>query len=302
MGLQIWLPLNGNLENKGLSNITITNNGSTFNSMGKLGGCYNFDNSMGIITNNSITLNTTFSISCWVKVNSWNLNWANVFKIYKDAYDYIGLCMNQTSSTIKQLGFHIYKNNGSNTRVGVYDSYYMPLTLGEWYHLCFTVTPTEMKTYQNGDCIKTATIDSNFPSVSNYILSLGKPPLFYGLDCSINDFRIYDEALSPMQIKLISQGLVAHYLLNNNGNGLPNYFRNSNFSTGTTTSWGGVNGSVISIEEIDNKKTITATKGTSSNLICQFISGYKYVANTDVSFVISADIYVTETGTLTIGQ
>lgn len=227
MSLQIWLPLIKDLKNQGLNNnIIITNNGSTFNSVGKLGGCYNFDNSMGILTNNSITLNTTFSISCWIKINSWNRDWANVFKIYKDVYDYIGLCMNQTSSTIKQLGFHIYKNNGSNARKAVYDEYYMPLTLGEWYHLCFTVTPTEIKTYQNGDCIKTATIDSNFPSVSNYILSLGKNPLFRGLDCSINDFRIYDEALSPMQIKLISQGLVAHYLLNNNGSGNNNLIPN----------------------------------------------------------------------------
>jgi len=226
MGLQIWLPLNGNLENKGLGKITITNNGSTFNSIGKLGGCYNFDNSMGILTNNSITLNTTFSISCWIKINSWNRDWAHAFKIYKDSYDYIGLCTNQTSSTIKQLGFHIYKNNGSNTRVRVSDYYYMPLTLGEWYHLCFTVTPTEIKTYQNGDCIKTATINSSFPSVSNYILNLGKGSFFGGLDCSINDFRLYDEALSPMQIKLISQGLVAHYLLNNNGSGNNNLIPN----------------------------------------------------------------------------
>ena len=43
----------------------------------------------------------------------------------------------------------------------------------------------------------------------------------------LNDFRIYDHALSAMEVKQISQGLILHYLLNHNG------FGNDNLSTGT---------------------------------------------------------------------
>ncbi len=40
MALKIWLPLNGNLENKGISDVTVTNNGATVDNNGKIGKCY----------------------------------------------------------------------------------------------------------------------------------------------------------------------------------------------------------------------------------------------------------------------
>lgn len=43
MALQVWLPLNGTLENKGLSNVTVTNNGATVDNNGKIGKCYSFN-------------------------------------------------------------------------------------------------------------------------------------------------------------------------------------------------------------------------------------------------------------------
>ena len=252
MSLQVWLPLTKDLRNQGLSNITVTNNGATFNSVGKLGGCYSFNNSAIGIGATNITLGNTFSITCWIKINSYNSDWANAFKIYKDGYDYIGLCMNQTSASTKQLGFHIYKNNGSNTRTGAYDAYYMPLTVGTWYHLCFIVTPSEVKTYQNGINIRTGSITTTFPSVFNYSLSLGKSSLFGGLDCSMNDFRLYNHALSQMEVKELAKGLVLHYPLNRQGWGQNNLIvTNSMAPTSGTSGWssagtGWANSNVIS--------------------------------------------------------
>ena len=37
MALQVWLPLTKDLRNQGLINTTVTNDGATFNSTGKLG-------------------------------------------------------------------------------------------------------------------------------------------------------------------------------------------------------------------------------------------------------------------------
>ena len=48
MALRVWLPLNGTLENKGVSNVTVTNNGATVDSAGKIGSCYYFNGSAWI--------------------------------------------------------------------------------------------------------------------------------------------------------------------------------------------------------------------------------------------------------------
>jgi hypothetical protein len=45
MALRIWLPLNGSLENIGISDVTVTNNGATVDTAGKIGQCYYFNGS-----------------------------------------------------------------------------------------------------------------------------------------------------------------------------------------------------------------------------------------------------------------
>ena len=50
----------------------------------------------------------------------------------------------------------------------------------------------------------------------------------------LNDVRIYDHALSPLEIKHIAQGLILHYPLNRGGFGQENLFNWSNNATGIT--------------------------------------------------------------------
>ena len=69
MSLIVWLPLNGDLENQGLSNVTVTNNGATIDNNGKVGKCYSFNGSSSKISM-PINLTPTMSFCAWVKFNS----------------------------------------------------------------------------------------------------------------------------------------------------------------------------------------------------------------------------------------
>ena len=65
MALRVWLPLNGNLENKGLSGATISGAG-TFVTGGKNGQGY----TGGKITINQSFLTKTGTICFWIKVGA----------------------------------------------------------------------------------------------------------------------------------------------------------------------------------------------------------------------------------------
>ena len=65
MALQIWLPLNGNLDNNGLSNITVTNYGATVDDNGKIGKCYSFDGTDDYASIPFNNFGNNFSISLW---------------------------------------------------------------------------------------------------------------------------------------------------------------------------------------------------------------------------------------------
>lgn len=69
MSLQIWLPLNGNLKNYGVSGLTFKNvssSNTTSSTAGNIGSCYanNSASAGGIVSNERITLGTNQSVFC----------------------------------------------------------------------------------------------------------------------------------------------------------------------------------------------------------------------------------------------
>ena len=195
MSLQVWLPLNGNLNNQGLSEVTVINNGATVNSNGKIGSCYLVNNSNKIFFSSYpwMTMKPQYNFSCffWVKgtTNGW------LFAC--SAWEF----MLRPSFIQVHLG-------GSGAYAARYTDTFDTNT---WYHLGFTWSGTEgkLRLYLNGSLVAT----SDVPSSASYdIASSFNIP--YDGPRYINDFRLYDHCLSAKEVKEISKGLSLHYLMN----------------------------------------------------------------------------------------
>lgn len=188
MSLVVWLPLNGNLNNQGISGVTVTNGGMTVNDSGKIGKCYSFANSNYLrLDNMPFSSLGTCSVSFW-----WYLN---------STEDWLP-CTGQSGSyyfmaTSGGTGGFYHQNVGSNTitiyRDGVQGT--TPLGAGAWHH--YVITGLNLTSW-------TAFYINMYGSTGSSWNSTGR----------VNDFRIYDHNLSLKEIKEISKGLVLHYKFN----------------------------------------------------------------------------------------
>lgn len=223
MGLQVWLPLQGNLKNKGLSKITLTTFGTPTIEDGKIGQCYTFnEDSYFISTESFLEGATQYSLCCWFKSDYEGTAWKRIISLGNHTRAHLDII-----PTTKQVRFFISKDGTSSVYSSVNST-----TLchdGQWHHVCGTFDNGKIKLYIDGVLEGSATGDATtYTATGGQQLAIGATTngggIFKG---SINDVRIYDECLSPMQVKLISQGLVVHYLLNNNGSGNNNLALNS---------------------------------------------------------------------------
>ncbi len=215
MSLQVWLPLTKDLKQQGLSNVTVTNNGATFNSAGKLGGCYLFDGSNDYMVG---TYNATAEISFAAWINMPVLpGGKHIFDARTSAGSgYQPMYLTNTSIQVGCSG------SGSG-----YPSFNYAWVANTWYHICVTHNTTEVKCYVNGVLIGSSTGGKG--------VSLGTCNFTLGSRCNqanysnvkINDVRIYDHCLSEREVKKLAQGLIVHYPLNRNGWGQDNLIPNS---------------------------------------------------------------------------
>lgn len=203
MALRVWLPLNGNIENKGLSNITIVNDGATIDDSGKIGKCYSFDGNDDFISvDYPQSFNNNWTYCCWI----YNDDAAGRSIFYGDFSLPNTGNISIEKTTAEKVRF--YWNNG-NPDVTFNNSI---IATSAWTHLALTYDGTVVSCYINGTLTDTR---------SGALTSVTKTGLYYiGRDGrtggtafkgKMNDFRIYDECLSDKQIKEISKGLICHY-------------------------------------------------------------------------------------------
>lgn len=243
MSLQVWLPLNGDLHNQGLSNFTITNNNATINNNGKIGQCYAFNGSNSYICIDYNFYNIQYSVSAWVYSTS------------ASATQTICCDRNTVGS-----GFSIFLINGKlRIDPGGHNeqwttNYTYPINT--WFHLCIIYDGIKVSYYINGKFKEShnCTLNSSFWRNETCIGASQQTDSSHNnyLNGYLNDVRIYDHCLSQKEIEEISKGLVLHYKLDQPANINYNLYTGSKNFTGTwvnsdkwTTSTEDYNGFIV---------------------------------------------------------
>ena len=210
MALQVWLPLNGKIENCGIAGdeISITGTPSYVNGIiGKAlheGGVTMTADMTGRVLNNK-----AFSYCCWFYVNAdtGSDNKAMIF-----GNEAMGAGNNRKFSifqypTCNDLYLSWMNDTANATYVGMALQGVLPSK--KWTHIAVVYDNPVFKIYINGKLEYTNSGVSNSSSFA-YATALIHDSQYHYLA----DVRIYDNTLSPKEVHEISLGLCCHYPLN----------------------------------------------------------------------------------------
>lgn len=271
MGLLVWMPLNGNLDNQGLASVAVEQSGGTeAYGAGKIGQALQCaGNSFYNIS--PITIGNKATIAWWEKTSVA----AKVpFTLVTDASSY-GLTVWGSNST------HIYTlntgdgandpfKNGTNNVTSIYD--------GKWHHFAVTFGNSVAKLYIDGAYAGTAqTFKSPSATAKTLRLAGGSNNAHsYDFNGMLNDFRVYDHCLSPKEVSELSRALVVHYKLDENCQVMDNCYTNPTFdSTAQSAGWSHwANSGTIGYWQNTNKDYIYNKNNTYSHKVSYTGSDY----------------------------
>lgn len=213
MSLKLWLPLMGDFHNQGLDgDINFTTSGTVNNAPnGKLGGTCKAFNTSCAIGNYDFTLGDEASLTLWMKPTAIptgaTTNW--IVDLASDSgygYSTFGFALRGTNIAVCCIaGDH----NFNATHEMVVD---------KWYHIAVVWKRPYTYFYINGQLQYTYSGLDDGTVFTSSKLSFGANVVGTSSSrakVSLNDFRLYDHALSVKEVHEISKGLIAHYPLNN---------------------------------------------------------------------------------------
>lgn len=207
MGLQIWLPLDGNINNQGLSDVKIYGAPTSWQE-GKIGKCAKFNGDYKIIyteTTHEFDYTDNFSWACWVLPVYSGTAYQYIFSVGRADYGSYGYGARLVSATRINIRY-------GNVEWGI------SCEASKWIHIAFVKRDKNIRIYKNGSLYRSITYGGATPTYTESVgLALGcfrynvgnRYPSF----CSINDFRLYNTPLTDRQVREISKGLVCHYPL-----------------------------------------------------------------------------------------
>lgn len=211
MGLQVWLPLTNDTRNQGLASGTLNwTQSASFINNGKLGKALSTG---GCVMPASMTAqvlnNDAVSIACWLYVNADADDATNRAMIFgNDSMNSLGGRQFSIFRYPNSDDIHLSWQNQANGSTIVAEVWSGVLTPHAWNHICVTYQNPDVKIYVNGTQIGSTTGVINASTYAYDTQVIWSTTSHY-----INDFRIYDNCLSPREVKELAKGLVLHYPL-----------------------------------------------------------------------------------------
>jgi hypothetical protein len=213
-GLIAYFPFNGNANdesgngNNGVVSgaILSTDRNGNNNSDYK----FNGNGSRIVVNNNTLSLNSNFSISCWIKLD--NLNPSQFDAAIVGQYNMITgdtkFLLSYRADGLKR-GIAFYANSISNNNISQYYSTDWNPFLSQWYHCVLVYAPGSKVTwYINGQIQYTSnTVPASLYSPSNNQINIGWGSGQHG-DLSfigeIDDLRFYNRILNSSEISYLN--------------------------------------------------------------------------------------------------
>ena len=222
MALQIWLPLQDNLNNQGLNPMTFSltgGGGIATSESGKLGGCYERTTSTvaRIRSDSTINLNNDFSMACWLYVNKTTSIAEGVITNHSHVHN------SGSGITLKHIDAntcYISCNTGYETG-RTYATYFGTTNLkGAWHHvgLTYKKSAKTLQLWVDGKVEYTVTNYLNYSRadvIDVFGWSTTHDSSEYTPLVKVNDVRIYDHCLSNREMEELAKGLFLHYQLKN---------------------------------------------------------------------------------------
>ena len=232
MSLQVWLPLNGSLKNQGLSDQTVNITTSpVWSSIGKIGANALYTKTrMTTMNFPGLIGKSVYSVAYWLHIPTAisPTAWSDMFGIQ---FNCGGTNMwerdeRRAATTTGRHNYHLAKSTseGANTN-GYYGTIEDDSANDNWIHVTMVKDNTNARLFFNTE-LKTTISNSNFensPRTMTGAVYLGDS----GCETYLQDFRIYDHALSIKEIEELSMGLVLHYKLDNGGGKVNNIKRSA---------------------------------------------------------------------------
>ena len=217
MSLQIWLPLNGNINNQGLLGDAKITGTAGFTSTGKIGAKSMNSGTLALSAKdaNKILNNDAFSYCCWIYVNADAETTAGCNAFFGRESMSSGGNRQFTMFQYSKVNnlYWSWQNDtttdGSIIAGGGLNNVFPSKT---WTHFAMAYKKGEYKFYTNGKCIYTGKVICNSLT---YYYSL--PIAVCSNARYLNDVRLYDHCLSPKEVNEIARGLVSHYKLDSSG-------------------------------------------------------------------------------------